>query len=172
MVTPDLHRRPRGARYTQKQLDRALAGEFTRTSARTKAERSAAYRVESIRRIERGEARGLSRSQSYGHPGRGERLLTATHVEWSEVTTTQGMQDLVLTNEKEASRVGKYQRDIRELLDGRMEPRAFRRRWSRRVRTAGGYELEADPDRVVALTFLTGPGPVDRYRRHSPGASS
>jgi hypothetical protein len=169
----DPRRRAKHARYTQRQLDRAWVGDLNRQNTRKgSAARSAVYRVETIRRLGRAEARGISRGQALGHPGPGEQLISTDLTEWSEVPTTSGIVDITTTTMREASRVGRYLRDVRELLENRIDPSTFRHRWIRRVRKAGGYQLEADPNRVLALTFFNGPGPVDRYRRLEPGAAT
>jgi hypothetical protein len=166
----ELRRRPHGARYSQRQLDRALAGELTvRTTRKGSAARSAVTRAKYAQRVERAETEQQSRAQARGHPARGESLSSQFTVEWSTVTTTAGVVDVTTTTRLEASRVGAYLADTRKLLEGRIEPSAFRRRWSRRIRTVGGFELEPDPDAVLALVFVNGPGPVDRYRRLDAG---
>lgn len=166
----DLRRRPKHARYSQRQLDRAWTGELNRDNTRQESTaRSAVYRVEAVRRLLRAESRGFSPGQALGHPRSGEQPISATVVEWAEVTTTQGIVDLTLTTNRVASRVGRYQHDVQALLENRFDPKAFQRYWRGHVRSAGGYELEADPDRVLALIFLNGPGPIDRYRRLQPG---
>jgi hypothetical protein len=81
------------------------------------------------------------------------------------------MADLQLSSGREASRTGLYLSDVSALDEGRMSPAEFTRKWRRRVRTAGGHELEADAYRVLELQFEHGPGPVDRYRRTVAGVA-
>lgn len=169
----DPRRRPKHARYTQRQLDRALTGDLHRKNTRKgSTARSAVYRVETVRRLGRAEALGISRGQALGHPRRGEQLVSADLTEWSEVPTTQGIADLTTSTKQEASRVGQHLRNVRQLLEGSIDPRAFRRRWKSRIRKVGDYELEADPDKVLAMVFFSGPGPVDRYRRIEAGVAA
>ena len=68
--------------------------------------------------------------------------------------------------------MGQYLRDVRRLLQDDIRPQYFSRRWDRRIRAAGGYELEPDPHHVLAMVFVSGPGPIDRYRRLHPGTVS
>ncbi len=85
---------------------------------------------------------------------------------WSAVTTTEGVRPVTATTRREASRLGQYSEDVQRLLAGDLDPRDFKRRWSRRVRRAGGVELESDPAKVLAAMAAAGPAPEPYYRRH------
>lgn len=108
-----------------------------------------------------------------------ERLPTAHtghagpyRVVFSELVTTTGVhQHVQITNRVEGRRAGEYEADVGRLLGGHLEPGAFRRRWRNRVRTVAGFEVEATPDRVIAMKAEVGPpsepfytGPVVRRR--------
>jgi len=161
--------RPKHARYTQRQLDDALAGRRTRKNTKPgSAARSAVYRAAYVRRVERAEQLGYTRSQARGHPGKGQVRLSDITYEFSGVPTTEGIVDLTLTSSREAHRVGQHLRDVRDLLEDRIDARAFGRRWRRRIRAAGDHELEPDAEAVIAMVFQAGPGPVVRYQRHDP----
>ncbi|MGA8725556.1 MAG: hypothetical protein WB565_10975 [Acidimicrobiales bacterium] len=173
-VIPDeLRRRPKHARYSQRQLDRAFEGELHRgNTPKGSAARSAIYRTEAVARIARAEKRGLSRGQARGHPRRGEVRISGIEVQWSDVPTTEGMRDLVTSTPRQHSRVGLYLADIHRLLHFNLTELDFEERWRNRAREAGGYELEPDAGRVLALVLFSGPPPVDRYRRISAEAPS
>jgi hypothetical protein len=167
----ELRRRPKGAAYSQRQLDEALSGTLTlRNTRRGSAARKAVTRAAYAKRAERAEREGDSRAQGRGHPARGEPLRSQEQIEWSSIVTTSGIVDLRTTSRSEARRVGQHLADTRALLEGRKSEREFARRWGRRNRSAGRYQLEADPDVVLALVFAGGPGPVLRYRRVEPAA--
>ena len=139
-------------------LARAHRGELTRRSARTPLERRAVNRATYERR-RTSTPPGESVRSRLGHGA-------APLVTWSEVPTTAGLVELTTRNRTETRRVAQFSRDVRLLLDGALEPAAFRRRWTRRVRIAGGFELEADPDVVLVLRAESGPPPDPYYRRH------
>jgi hypothetical protein len=163
-------RRAKHARYTQQQLDDALGHRLARKNTRKgSAARSAVYAAEYHFRIERGAGLLFSRGQARGHPGKGEQSLSNVTYEFRDVTTTTGIADLEFTSSVVARRVGQYERDVRGLLDGDIEPAAFHRRWTHRIRAAGEHELESDPEAVLALRFEAGPGPVQRYVRRENG---
>ena len=86
---------------------------------------------------------------------------------YSQVVTTQGVREATVHSRVEASRIGDHAHDVRLLLDGNLDPRAFRRRWRRRVRKVADYELDWDPDRVIAAVTEAGPPPEPFYR-HRP----
>jgi hypothetical protein len=160
--------RPKRARYSQQQLDAALAGRLSRKNTRpgTPA-RSAVYRAAYVRRVDRAEELGYSRSQARGHPARGQVALSMVTYEFAQIPTSEGVVDLTLTSTREAHRVGQYLRDVRNLLEDRIDAKAFGRKWRRRIRAAGDHELEPDAEAVIVMIFQAGPGPVERYQRHS-----
>jgi hypothetical protein len=169
---PELRKRPKGARYSQRQLDDAVAGRRTRTNTRKgSAARQAVDRAAYAKRVERLEKLRFTRAQARGHARSSEPRVSDVVYEFDAVPTTTGMTDLTLTSGPEASRTGLYLSDVDALRDGRTSKREFAHKWRRRVRTAGDHELEADPDKVLALLFLNGPGPIDRYRRVVAGAA-
>lgn len=103
----------------------------------------------------RGEPAPTARAAA-GHSYRGARFFS--------VPTTMGLRDIDALNRREASRVGTYLHDVGALVWGDISDRAFAAKWRRRVRSAGGFELEADPARVRALLRTEPPPPV-RYER-------
>jgi hypothetical protein len=86
---------------------------------------------------------------------------------YSQVVTTKGAREVTVHSRVEARRVGDHAHDVRLLQDGKLDPRAFRRRWRRRVRKVADYELDWDPDRVIAAVTEAGPPPEPFYR-HRP----
>lgn len=145
-------------------LVRARRGDITRRTARTPLERRAVHRA------------AYERRRASRHPGESVRSRlghgTAPSVTWSAVPTTSGVVELTTTSRVESRRVGQHSRDVQVLLGGASGEedfadlaRRFHRRWSRRIRTAGGYELEADPLVVVALLAEAGPAPEPYYTR-------
>jgi len=141
-------------------LARAHRGEITRRTARTPLERRAVHRAAYERRratVQPGE----SVRSRLGHGA-------APVVTWSEVPTTAGLAEISTLSRVETRRVAQYSRDVRLLLDGDLDPADFHRRWSRRKRDAGVFELEADPDKVLVLRAEAGPPPEPYYRRHLP----
>jgi hypothetical protein len=167
----ELRRRPKGARYSQRQLDDAIAGRLTGGKTRKgSAARQAVTRARYAKRIEVAERRRRSRPQARGHAGESETPASAVRALWTDVPTTAGIRDLE-TQGIESRRVGQYQRNVRELLEGRITPMAFRRRWRRRSRAAAGFELVSDPDQVLTMTFLAGPSPQERYQSLAAGVA-
>ncbi len=81
--------------------------------------------------------------------------------------TTRGVRRVRATTRVEATRLGQYDRDVQRLLEGDLDPMDFGRRWRRRVRRVGGVELEADPNRVLALMAAAGALPQPFYVRRS-----
>ena len=90
---------------------------------------------------------------------------------YSQVVTTQGALEVTVHSRVEGSRVGAHASDVGLLLDGQLDPKAFERRWRRRVRKAGDVELESDPERVIAAVSEAGPPPEPFYRRQPPRRS-
>lgn len=90
---------------------------------------------------------------------------------YSQVVTTQGALEVTVHSRVEASRIGDHAHDVRLLRDGHLDSKAFRRRWRRRVRKVGNFELESDPDRVIAAVTEAGPPPEPFYRRQPPRRS-
>ncbi len=90
---------------------------------------------------------------------------------WSGISTTQGIQSVEATTRREASRLGTYSRDTRELLAGGMTDQEFAAKWRRRVRTVGDAELEADPRAVRALWTVSGPPAEPFYVRRQRRAA-
>jgi hypothetical protein len=93
-----------------------------------------------------------------GHAGRYE-------VRFSQVVTTEGVRDLTVESRIEARRVGEHTADVALLRDGIVDAPTFRRRWRKRISTAGSAQLEADPDRVLVFVTEAGPAPEPFYRR-------
>jgi hypothetical protein len=165
--------RSKHARYTQRQLDDAVAGRLTRKNTMAGSSgRSAVYRASYLRRVKAADERGYSRSQARGHPGKGQVGLSRITYDFSDVPTTEGIADVRVTSSREARRVGQYLRDVRDLLEERIDESAFRRKWRRRVRAAGDHELEPDPELVIVMVFQAGPAPSERYRRLTARAAS
>ena len=85
-------------------------------------------------------------------------------VVFSELVTTTGVQRHVrVTSRVEGRRAGEYEADVGRLLGGHLEPRTFRSRWRNRVRTVAGFEVEATPNRVLAMKAEVGPAPEPFY---------
>lgn len=85
-------------------------------------------------------------------------------VVFAELVTTTGVhQHVRVTTRVEGRRAGEYQSDVGRLLGGHLEPVAFRARWRQRVRTVAGFEVESDPDRVLAMKTEVGPPPEPFY---------
>ena len=83
---------------------------------------------------------------------------------FSELVTTTGVHQYVrVTSRVESRRAGEYESDVGRLLGGQMELAAFRTRWKNRVRTVAGFEVEADPKRVIAMKTEAGPPPEPFY---------
>lgn len=83
---------------------------------------------------------------------------------FSELVTTTGVhQHVRIKNRVEGRRAGEYEADVGRLLGGHLEPGAFRRRWRNRVRTVAGFEVEATPERVIAVKVEVGPPPEPFY---------
>jgi hypothetical protein len=153
-------------------LRRARRGLLTRkNTAKGSPERTAVYRVERLRRQEHGQRRGLTQSQIRGHARatKGEVPASQLGAEFLHVPTTRGIADVAARNAREASRTGRYLRDVGELAENTLDGPTFRRRW--RGKGAGGYTFEHDPDRVLAMLREQGPGPVERYRRNPAGGT-
>lgn len=92
-----------------------------------------------------------------GHAG-------AYSVVFAELVTTTGVHEHVrITDRVEGRRAGEYEADVGRLLGGHLEAAAFRARWRHRVRTVAGFEVEADPDRVIAMKTEVGPSPEPFY---------
>ncbi|MHB8246871.1 MAG: hypothetical protein ACYDGN_16285 [Acidimicrobiales bacterium] len=89
--------------------------------------------------------------------------LPPPQITWSAALTTEGVRPLTTTSRVETSRQGTHSGDVRQVLDGELAPDDFTRRWSRRKRTIGGYELEPDGYRVLELKRQTGPVPEPFY---------
>jgi len=127
---------------------------------------------EHSRRVERGIARGLTPTQAAGRPLPSEVAASAIEREFNGVPTRQGGGTAwvhLTVNAGQASQVGRYQNETRLLIQGRLPPAEFRRRWQ--GRRVAGYELEADPDRVVEAMRRHGPPPDGvRYRKGVTGA--
>ena len=121
-------------------LAQAHRGELTRGNATPGTpERRAVYRDAYLRRLKAAEERGYSRSQARGHPAKGQVGISRITYEFSDVPTTEGIADVTVTSSREARRVGQYLRDVRDLLEERIDEAAFRRKWRRRVRRAGHH---------------------------------
>jgi len=98
-------------------------------------------------RLKRGEDRGLTRSQSRGHPGKGQKLaskverdVTLLSSRGPTETTTVGVRDL--------SRASRFDNDSQLLLGGKLTPKQFDRRWA--GKTIAGQELP-NAKQVIAL---------------------
>lgn len=85
-------------------------------------------------------------------------------VVFAELVTTSGVHEHVrITDRVEGRRAGEYEADVGRLLGGHLEPSAFRARWRRRIRRVAGFEVEATPDRVLAMKTEIGPPPEPFY---------
>ncbi len=164
---------PTTRKHDTKLLAKARRGELTRGNTRpgTPARR-AVYRVAYLRRVEHAEQHGYSRGQARGHPSRGQVRLSEVTYDFFAVPTTEGVADVTVTSSREARRVGQYLRDVRDLLEDRIDVKVFGRKWRRRIRTAGEHELEPDAEAVIVMVFQAGPGPSERYRRLDARAAS
>jgi hypothetical protein len=99
------------------------------------------------RRIARGEAMGLTRSQTRGHAKRGE--VPASKVEKTvTILGATGATEVTAIGAKERSRAAKYDNDVQRLLDNKLAPSAFDRRW--KGKSIGGVAL-LDWREAVAL---------------------
>lgn len=157
---------PTARKHDAKLLAKVRRGGLTRGNTRPGTpERRAVYRAAYLRRVGHAEQHGYSRSQARGHPGRGQVRLSEVTYDFFAVPTTEGVADVTVTSSREARRVGQYLRDVRDLLEDRIDARAFGRKWRRRIRTAGDLELEPDAEAVIVMVFQAGPGPSERYRR-------
>jgi hypothetical protein len=119
-------------------------------------------------RVRRGVRRRLSRTQAAGRPRPGEH--GASQSEWTfpgvPVRQADGtaLVDVAARRWQQASRLGRYQNDVRELLYGRLPATVFQSRWRRRQ--IAGVRVESDPDRVIEAIRQQGPEPgIERYRR-------
>lgn len=154
----------RGKRPNQRLIDAANAGILTRSNTRSgTAGRRAVDAVTYDRRQERARVAARRRGEpapsaraAAGHSYRGARFFG--------VPTTSGLADIAVTSRREASRVGLYLHDVGDLVWGEVSDRAFAAKWGRRVRSAGGFELQPDPAKVRALLRTEPPPPV-RYER-------
>ena len=134
---------------------RDFAAEYSRRKAR------AADRGETVysHRIRAGSSRGLSPTQSAGHP-----LDTEPSVEsvtgrgFGTATVFDAATGAVITIDDatagEMRRAGRYVQLVRQLREGRISPTAFRGRVSRWA-PIRGIRLLADPRRVLALALTT-----------------
>ncbi len=84
---------------------------------------------------------------------------------FQSVPTTSGTMPISTTSAVEARRLGEYSADLRDLLAGSLDPKDFRRRWSRRSRAVGNRELIADPAAAIATATESGPAPQPFYER-------
>jgi hypothetical protein len=112
------------------------------------------YTKEYAERTKRGLASGLSLSQVRGHPKADEPStseLQALPV-WTVTFPAQDPPRLVTVQSDlaTAKRVGRYDRKLRDLREGRITPGDFRR-YAQRVRPVGGMYVVTDPATAVAL---------------------
>jgi len=98
-------------------------------------------------RVERGEARGLSRSQARGHPGKSEALASKVERERT-ILGRAGPEIVTLTGVREVTKAAKFDNDTKQLLAGKLTPKQFDKRWARK--TIGGEHLP-DSKQVIAL---------------------
>ena len=98
-------------------------------------------------RVRHGVERGLTPSQARGHPRGGERPASEVqrHV---RVIGRDGATEVSIRGVAELSRAGRFDRDVGELLAGRLDPRTYNRRWV--GKTVGGVQLP-DASRVLGL---------------------
>ena len=98
-------------------------------------------------RVERGVARGLSRSQALGHPAKGEQL--ASKVEKDVTLLGKGGPVVVtLVGTKARSQAGSFDNDARLLRDGKLSRATFDHRW--KGKSIGGIALPSSGE-VLAL---------------------
>jgi hypothetical protein len=86
------------------------------------------------------------------------------------VPTTTGLREITTETRQQSSRVGLYSEDVRRLTYGELDVGDFSSKWRHRKREAGGFELEWDGEKVLALKAAAGPSPEPYYRRHRPMA--
>ena len=118
------------------------------------------YRAEYAERKKRGLAAGLSPSQARGHPKPDEPStaeLQALPV-WTVTFPAQDPPRLVTIQSDlaTAKRVGRYDRKLRDLREGRIGPAAFRR-YALRVKPVGDLRVVSDPATAVALVEVATP---------------
>ena len=118
------------------------------------------YTKEYIDRKQRGLASGLSLSQALGHP-RADEPSTAELQALPVWTSTFPAQDpprlvTIQSDLATAKRVGRYDRKLRDLREGRIGPGDFRR-YALRVRPIGELRVVSDPATAVALVEATTP---------------
>jgi|GEM_PF-4767564 hypothetical protein len=125
-------------------LEAARRGTLTRNSAQGAEERAAVYRVAAERRLAKHPE--LSARQALGHeaPGDVPPTISFYAAEPARLVTVEG------ASRRDARRAGVYMRASRDLVDGRIEPKAFERRF-RRWKPIAGRQPLADPHAVVAL---------------------
>lgn len=88
---------------------------------------------------------------------------------FTQLVTTEGVVENVEVNDRvETHRAAQHANDVGRLLAGEIEPRAFRLRWRRRVRTVGGYKLDWTAGRVTAGIAEAGPAPSPYVVSPSP----
>lgn len=130
-------------------------------------------------RRQRGQARGLTPSQARGRPRPGEqpaseigRAFSAVPIRdsGSQLAGTR-LVDLPRLNAVQASVIGRYLHNVRQLLDSNLSVADFESRW--RGRQAAGQRLEDRADRVVETLRQQGPASrTPRYQRFSKRAVS
>jgi hypothetical protein len=100
-------------------------------------------------RIAQGEARGLTRSQARGHPKQGE--IPASRITKSVmITGPRGTTEVELAGFRARSRAAVYDNNVQALLQGRMRPSTFDRRW--RGKTIDDITLPS-ANQVIALSL-------------------
>jgi len=115
-------------------------------------------------RIERGAARGLTRSQARGHPGKGQPL--ASQVERRvQIVGASGPLEVTVIGTRASSRAARYDNDARRLLEGKIAPGTFNRRWAGK---GIGDVLLPNADQVLALAHQGLASFDDFYPRRSP----
>lgn len=137
--------------------------------ARHRAGRPASIRGEASRRgvseyqvrVERAARQDFTRSQAAGHPRAGETPLSKART-WEGIVTVEGIATLEGISHRQASILGRYEHDTKQLLEGRMSKVTFQTRWT--GRRVAGVELESDPSKIEAVAAAPkGARPKVRY---------
>jgi len=118
------------------------------------------YQRERAQRKKRGQELGLSTSQIRGHPKASEPSVSELQAlpVWT-VTFPASDPPRLVTIESDlatAKRVGRYDRKLRALREGRITPGEFRR-YAQRVKPVGHMRAVSDPATAIALVEVSTP---------------